>query len=858
MSKLLILVGSLAVFPATFASMGGIWRTEETPPEDLRDRTWRVKAENVSFTAHDAFKDHAPAYEVRYAGTGAKGEGRLDLAVYPYLWMLDSWIPPYVATRVRTLAYSVYPLASSGGCAPTLRVRFARPYEKGWIRELDLNWKGLRTNAWNAVTLDVHPGPGRRFGDVSFLFRGGEGTSCAFMLADVRLILDDGSAYEVLNPDAPRYRTGMKAPLRTKPLKARPARPSLQFGGDLLFWFDRYPDQLAEASAFMRRYFPEYDIVLSDGRPPEPIYDRTLAAYPDNLFYQWQKGQHDMRYAALKDALVKDPTGRPQFMKLNSVVATHPVVRDALEDQVAYAGSLGVNSLLQFDYVWFNRDGVWGFDAASTAAFREDLTGADEGLRLVATASRPARTIRFWDYYEDYYGRRLTPSDWGLASWADYVPRFGTQEEKDLHVALIAYEWLRQGQRFGDWTAKYCAGAPFDYLLNGEGAENGNDHVYLVQLENTGFVSPEFFSFAPKDIRGYYRSAGRFLRTAHAAGKRFGICVEGTRGGWRTQPYWSARTGYAVCYLLSALGFDAFEYDGLTLPLEMKRWADLLDGSASNRAKLAALGFADARAYRQAKRDGARKRPPTGVWHVTERAPNWTGWMGTFMESRASFRGNDFRQELRDLALDYEMTDPQELPEVLDKATVIFAAPQIRHVGVRPQLARWLAERPGRTLVTNRADIARVAADLNLPAVQRPGKGKGFADALTYDCRVGAVAVLFNRAAAQAADRDRWYKNVWQPRLHKSTYDERLLLYPDRVKGAETAADVPVAGRGAHRVYRFLADVESVVEPQGGFLRLALGDAFTDVVYYGEDTPAFRAFLDDVKTERELTAEFLK
>ena len=115
MKKALTLMGALAVSFSLFASMGGIWRTKETPPEDLRDRTWRAKAENVSFTAHDAFENHAPVYEVRYAGAGATGEGRLDLAVFPYLWMLDSWIPPYVATRVRMLAYSGYPLASSGG-----------------------------------------------------------------------------------------------------------------------------------------------------------------------------------------------------------------------------------------------------------------------------------------------------------------------------------------------------------------------------------------------------------------------------------------------------------------------------------------------------------------------------------------------------------------------------------------------------------------------------------------------------------------------------------------------------------------------------------------------------------------------
>lgn len=845
-----------------FLVTGTLKPQEAKVSADLRERTWRALCTtNVSFEAQEAFEGRAPAYTVRYVGCKENREGRLDLAAFAYLWLLDSWVPPYIGCRVRKVAYSVWPLESAGGCEPSLRVRVSRPHEDGWIRTQAGWWPTLRPGAWNAVEHDVALGPGQRFGDLSFLFHGGEGASCAFRLADVRLILDDGSAYEILNPDAPRYLTGMREPLRTTPLKARPTRPVLQFGLEPL-WLFRHPDQIPEIAAFMERHFPEYDVVLSSGRPPEPAFLPILSTLPDNLFYEWQKGQHDLRYAALKDALVKNPKGEMQPFKLNSVVATNPVIRDALEDQIAYAGSLGLNSMLQFDYIWFNRGGIWGFDAASVAAFREDLLGADEGLRLVAHGSRPARTIHFWDYYEDYYGRRLAPSDWGLSSWADYVPRYGTRVEKDLHVALIAYEWLRQGQRFGDWTAKYCYGAPFNYLLNGEGAEIGNDHVYLSLLENTGFVSPEFFSFAPQAIRGYYRAAGRYLRTAHAAGKRFGICVEGTCGGWESQPYWSAKTGYAVCYLLSALGFDAFEYDGLTLPLGRRHWADLLEGKVpTNRWKLAMLGFADARAYRQAKRDGARKRPPTGVWHVTERAPNWTGWMSTFMEARASFRGNDFRQPLRDLALDYEMTDPQELADVLPDAKVVFAAPQIRHAGVRPMLARWLAERPGRTLVTNRADIARVAAELKLPVLQRPASGPDFADALTYDCRVGSVAVLFNRQAVQAAVREGpngWYEKVWRPRYRKVTYDEALLLYPDKVKDAKASADVPVAGRGAYRVYRFLADAESVVMPQDGFLRLEIGDDLTDVIYYGEDTPAFRAFLAEVKSDRPLTAKFFK
>ena len=121
--------------------------------------------------------------------------------------------------------------------------------------------------------------------------------------------------------------------------------------------------------------------------------------------------------------------------------------------------------------------------------------------------------------------------------------------------------------------------------------------------------------------------------------------------------------------------------------------------------------------------------------------------------------------------------------------------------------------------------------------------------------------MLFNRQAVQAADRESpngWYKKVWEPRYRKVTYDESLLLYPDKVKDAKAFADVPVAGRDAYRVYRFIADAESVVAPQDGFLRLEIGDDLTDVIYYGEDTPAFRAFLAEVKSDRPLTAKFFK
>ena len=125
----------------------------------------------------------------------------------------------------------------------------------------------------------------------------------------------------------------------------------------------------------------EEGVVRAHWKDRRPIREKLRDVYALCFFdglaiaqtdYDWKK-HVVIRYAALKDALVKDPNGRQQFAKLNSAVATHPVIRDALEDQVAYAGSMGVNAMLQFDYVWFSRDGVWGFDEASAAAFRAFL-----------------------------------------------------------------------------------------------------------------------------------------------------------------------------------------------------------------------------------------------------------------------------------------------------------------------------------------------------------------------------------------------------------------------------------------------------------------------------------------------------
>ena len=83
-------------------------------------------------------------------------------------------------------------------------------------------------------------------------------------------------------------------------------------------------------------------------------------------------------------------------------------------------------------------------------------------------------------------------------------------------------------------------------------------------------------------------------------------------------------------------------------------------------------------------------------------------------------------------------------------------------------------------------------------------------------------------------------------------------MYKDVVAEADVRAEVPVSKDGTYRVYRPMADREEVIEAKDGFLPLVLGEAFCDLFYYGEDTEAYRAFLETVKADRALTADFFE
>lgn len=818
---------------------------------DVEMAKWRCDSRNVRVDAFGESCGKRNVLRFAYPKKPGSNDGSVCVADYDLRPMLGSWIPPYVGTRAKKFVCAVRPSEVTGDVRCQLRCRANPSWSivkwKVWSETNVLERAG--GDSWVEVEIDCALGAYERLADVSFLFEGTGG--CMIDVAEMRIVLDDGSCYALVNDAMPSYRVGMDKPYSMEPIRAFPKRPRIQFGIGQQ-WVVEYGDSLGALGAYMQKYLPEYDIVLSLGNADDPRVVKSMKSAPSNVFFQWQGGQHDLRYGKILNALVKNKEGREQSRKFNSTVGTHPLFRAALEDQIAYLGTMGFNNIQRYDYVWYYPEGPSGFDEKSIAAFREDLQEADEGLDLLSDGFHPARRIHFWEYYGDYYGSPLQPQAVGLTGWDEYVPKLNTETREMLHWTLVSYEWLRLAQRFGEWSKKYCFGSPYDYLLNGEFKGNGNDHVYLTRLPTTGVCSPEFFSGSLKSLGGYYRGVGRFLRNARACGKHFGMTLETSRGGSGSQPYWSPKTGYALSYMLAALGFDGFEYDGIPGHCS---WEEYVSGRNAFDTVELKLGMAEARGYRQAGLDGARPRTQKAIYHVRNR-PVVGKRTPFYQDAVREGEYADFRYELRRAEADYAITDPQELPYVLDSAKVIFVSPEVRHEVVDEILVPW-SNQQNHVLVTNMATCAKVLASSNLPRLQRPAaEGLAPAEVLPFDCREGAVAVLFNRKACAEADRNAWYEKVWRPVVYKRTFDPNGLLYFDKVPGASVSAEVPVAEDGSYRVYRLISGREEVVKSQGGYLILNLADDFVDVFYYGLDNESFKDYLSTIKKERILTADF--
>ena len=856
---------AVALAAAPHPALQALSKSESIPAAGANPislRAWRLTGTNVEMQVVDSFEGRKYPARLAYSaptGGGAKQNGWVNFCEYNVHHPLKEWIPPYIGIKARRVAMEVWPQTAEGKARVTLRARQARCLVEGenFVETNDITSALSATGTWQTVSIDPKLVPRNRLTDVSLLFVGAGRVE--MYVANPRVECTDGTVYELLNERRPSYVEGMPAGAdRAVKFRPLPARPRIQLG--LGTWtILRNRADMADLSAWARKWLPEYDLVLSGGGSLEPALKEFIDSLPDNVHFQYQKSQHGLRYPALYDALPRNEFGQSQDFMFNSIMATHPLIRDALDEHLVYGASRGVNNFQTYDYVWPYKFALWGYGADSVAAFRRDLAGADEGLALAARrrpdgSVEPERTIHFADYYRAYHGRDPLPQDCGISDWAQYTPPTSAEQkargalgdrQMEVFYLLRSYEWLLQAQRWNARAASY--GGTYDYLLNGESPVNANDHLFLLKLRDTGCVSPEFFSATPKGIDRINRTSGIWIREARRVGKRFGITMETSRGGGGSQPYWTPRTAYVLAYFLAGLGFDAFEYDHVGC---CSIWSDLRNRKPGSKARI----FADMterhllgsiRGYRRAQVDKARKAGRADVFVLSRRQigreRDKCGWI----------------KALGDIGVDCEQTDIVELPDILPQARVIFAGSEIDRPGVRARLDAWLKERADRRLIADmpsayKGRMRQLAEELGLEFVHvRAEESNAVVSRYRLPC--GESAVVFDRNAVERADRNKWYTDVWYPIYYKNTFDPGKYLYFDKVPDGRCRASLPVPENGTYRIYRYLDDKEETVAVEIRTLRLVNDGSLCEVFYFAPDTDAFRAFVAELRKDRAMT-----
>ncbi len=685
LQTLWMLAALVALLPAAYAR-----GADQTPAEtELKFHEWRLAPERLEAKMEKEHAGRGPAVKVRFAARDAGGKpGTLKLAEESCGRPLFPFIPPYIGTSAQQVSMAVYPVAKIQ--AAEFGLELTR--HNGPPIGRKIAWEELKAGQWTEIVVPVDCTPAQSLSGVNLNFSGaGE---MEIYLAEIRILRSNQTVYELLNSRPPLYCEGLDQPLAPV-ARALPERATLNLGV-CAKWPIENASSLAEVGRIMAQYFPEYDLVIAGVWTPEPKLAEVLPKFLPNMFYQFQKAQYDPRYLGLKEALPRNGNGQNLTVLDNQILATHPLMQAALRDQIDYAASLGINNFKQVDYVWPWMGGRWGYDAASVAAFREDLAAADEGLEVLTGVGQSRRVVHFWDYFADYHGLRFAPADLGLAGWEQFVPiteqaaataDAAGKRNLGVFVALCNYEWLRQAQRFGRWAQAH--GGKHDYTLNPEDLGNAGDHIYLLRLAAAGIPYLEYFG-SPGQLQAVYRTSGIYIRAARELGKKIGYITEIGQGG-HFQPYFDSRVAYAFSYELSALGFDSYHNEWLN----EAPWKDLLNPDNGYHHTRFRNWMAQGLAFRQAKLDRAAKLPAVDVLNVSLRSVGF--YIGNFWSLGQM---DSWGPALAEAQVNFEQTDPQELPRRLEQARVIFYAPPVSRPEIAAQLEAWLAQ-GGKTLVTH-------------------------------------------------------------------------------------------------------------------------------------------------------------
>jgi hypothetical protein len=652
---------------------------------------------NLEAKAVDAYAGRSPAVEVRVANTNAAPlNTSLALNTKRHL-PLDPAIPPYIAASATSFSCAIYFPAP----LPDMPMRWVVTRDDGPSTGHPLDPASLATGTWHRVTFPLDP-PGTVAHPLNEIILGIKAPAEArfsFYLANAELTYGDGRVYDMLSTNPPLFMTGYDPSKREVVFPPLPRRDSLAFGTDGL----RFVKQLVRTGELplavedIRARFPDIDFVFSSVWLPRHLETAdVIASLPEGFFFQQQKARLNGNYMAALDALPRKADGTAvDTFNSNSTLPSHPLVRAALKDEIDFGATLGVNSFANCDYSW-----PWyrhvGYGPWTVAVFRETLVEADEGLELLpGPGGQSAGTIHFHDYYEQYHGLRWEPADLGIASWAEFRPvsaaaaAAGSEVERrnfSLTAALVAYDWLRQAQRFGRWAAAH--GGTHDYIMNPEDIGNGGDYVYLMRLADAGIPYIEYFG-SPTVMRSAYMRLPMYHRAARLSGKELGACTEIGQGG-HGQNYWDPAVGYLAAYELGALGVRHYHIDWMA-----SGWTAWTNPANAYHYDRYAGMMSQGHGWWQARQEAA-SRPASRVFAVSLRSVAHYIQAGVWTMAVE----DSFEDALAGAHVDVEMTDTLALPEVLPGADILFYAPPVSRRIDAERLQAWLAQ-GGKTLITH-------------------------------------------------------------------------------------------------------------------------------------------------------------
>lgn len=402
------------------------------------------------------------------------------------------------------------------------------------------------------------------------------------------------------------------------------------------------------------------------------------------------------------DGMGRTPSEVPGYDQAHAYDMTNPEVIELVQSKAELAvRDLGTAGYSMVDYVWPSAGGWgWGYSESAREQWKRVLSETDKGIPIHTPEG--VATMHFWQYFEDYNGFRLSPSDLGISSWSEYEPvtqdQLGSDENKrNFYVLnmLYHYQWLFLASEVGETAQEH--GGEVMGIFNPEFSQNGTDLSYWARAANTGMGIFEEWGSADVIVNNY-SNAGYFVNEYAAVDKPMALIGEAAAAGgnpWLDPPrphYWDNRANYLINYTLQGIwNWDSHEeeYWG-------GQYEDMIDEEQPWYSSFTGM---------KASLDGTLlaandevTRPAADVLSITLRSL-------TGHENVAFDRGGDGQSYnlAKSLTMENYLYDQAAFPldnVDLDAYDTLLYSPRETPQGYFTDLRAWLDE-PGRTLITH-------------------------------------------------------------------------------------------------------------------------------------------------------------